>query len=100
MAKKAKAPDTRTDDQKAKDAETKQAEKASKFLRLATKRMDAALTKIALIGALSNRSSYAYSPEQIAAMEKALDGALNAVFTKYKIALEGKKENAAGFNFS
>lgn len=78
----------------------KQKAKAEKFVTLAKKRVSTALAKVSLIGNLSNRSGYHYEPEQIAKIEKALDEAVGGVVSKFKAALEGKKESGgSGFDF-
>lgn len=64
--------------------------KAKKFSQLAGKRVNAALTKINLIGNLANRSSYQFTAEQIAKIEKAINASTDAVLLKFKAALEGK----------
>lgn len=74
--------------------------KADKFVTLARKRVSTAIAKVKLIGNLSNRSGYEYSVEQIAQIEKALDGAVGSVLGAFKAALEGKKESGgSGFDF-
>jgi hypothetical protein len=76
--------------QQAQDKEAALAAKAKKFSTLAGKRVNAALTKINLIGNLANRSSYHYTGEQIGKIEKAINAAHDAVLLKFKAALEGK----------
>ena len=55
--------------------------KEQKFARLATKRTQAALQKIRLLGNLTG-SSYAYTPEQAARIVGALRAAVGAVEAK------------------
>jgi hypothetical protein len=56
--------------------------KEQKFVRLATKRTQAALDKIRLITNLTG-SSYAYTPEQAAKIIGALRAAVNVVEAKF-----------------
>ncbi len=53
-----------------------------RFQRLATKRTQAALQKIRLLGNLTS-SSYGYTPEQAAKIVSALRGAVSAVEAKF-----------------
>lgn len=59
-------------------AETKEA----KFARLATKRVNAALVKIRLIGNLSG-PGYVHTPEQITAINAALSSAVTAAMQAF-----------------
>lgn len=61
-----------TDEERA----ARQAQKADKFRELATKRTQAALKSIRLVGQMSNRQSYSYTPEQSDAIVKALTDAI------------------------
>jgi len=56
--------------------------KEQRFQRLATKRTQAALQKIRLLGNLTS-SSYAYTPEQAAKVIGALRAAVEAVEAKF-----------------
>ena len=56
--------------------------KAQRFQRLATKRTQAALQKIRLLGNLTS-SSYAYTPEQAAQILGALRAAVDTVEAKF-----------------
>lgn len=70
--------------------------KDGKFQELATKRVSAALTKIRLIGNLSNRASYDYSLEQVKYIFTTLKDALEAVEEKFSV----KEEVKAAQSFS
>ena len=67
-----------SEEQGAVQGETKE----QRFQRLATKRTQAALQKIRLLGNLTS-SSYAYTPEQAAKIIGALRAAANAVEAKF-----------------
>jgi hypothetical protein len=56
--------------------------KEQRFQRLATKRMQAALQKIRLLGNLTS-PSYAYTPEQAAKITGALRAAVDTVEAKF-----------------
>ena len=58
--------------------------KADAFRRLANNRVKAALDKIRLVGNLSNKSSYDYTPEQIAKIEAALTSAVGDAMRRFK----------------
>lgn len=75
----------------AKENETK----AEKFVRLAEYRINKAMDAIGRLEALSNRSSYEYSPEQVEAMFGALQSRIDAV----KEPFMAKKVETAGFSF-
>lgn len=75
----------------AKENETK----AEKFVRLAEYRINKAMDAIGRLEALSNKSSYEYTPEQIEAMFGALQNRIDAVKESFMI----KKTNAAHFSF-
>ena len=64
--------------EQAVQSETKQ----QRFQRLATKRAQAALTKIRLLGNLAS-SSYDYTPEQVAKIINALRTAVSTVEAKF-----------------
>ena len=64
--------------QEAAQGETKE----QRFQRLATKRTQAALQKIRLLGNLTS-SSYSYTPEQAAKVMSALRAAVDAVEAKF-----------------
>ena len=67
-----------SEEQDAVQGETKE----QRFQRLATKRTQAALQKIKLLGNLTS-SSYAYTPEQAAKILTALRAAVDAVEAKF-----------------
>lgn len=77
----------------AKTAETK----AAKFARLAPPRIQNALDKIALIGNLASKSGYEYTPEQVAKIKTALEGAVKAVTDRF--APDAKDQSGTGFSF-
>lgn len=74
-----------------KEGETK----AEKFIRLAQYRINKAMDAIGRLEALSNKSSYDYTPEQIEAMFNALQSRLEAV----KEPFMAKKVEASSFSF-
>lgn len=62
-------------------------DKSEKFVELANKRVNRAIDDIRLIGNLSNRSNYEYSPEQVAKIFQELQSELaksRARFTDIK----------------
>lgn len=61
-----------------------QESKAEKFARLANSRVTIALKRIKLLSALSNRSQYEYTEEQVNKIFDALADALAAVRKKYE----------------
>ena len=67
-----------SEEQEAVQGETKE----QRFQRLATKRTQAALQKIRLLGNLTS-SSYGYTPEQAAKIINALRAAVGAVEAKF-----------------
>lgn len=71
--------------------------KAQKFARLAPPRIQNALDKIALIGNLSSKSGYEYTPEQVAKMEKALTDAVKRAMAGF--APDAKGASDTGFSF-
>ncbi len=74
-----------TDEQRAaKKAAAAQA-KAANFVKLAEKRMGNALKAIALVGALSNKQSYAYTPAQVDTLERALDNEVTKAINKFRV---------------
>lgn len=92
----AKTPTVLTEEQKAKATADKNAAKAAKFLELASKRMTVALDKIALLGNLSNKSSYGYTPEQVQAMTDALNAQVTTTMGRFAV---GAVETKSGFQF-
>jgi hypothetical protein len=72
-----------------KTKETKEA----KFKRLANRRVAVALKRLGHIKSLSNRSSYAYTPDQVAKITTVLREALKNV----EDAFSGQKETPAAF---
>jgi len=67
-------------------------EKKSNFVRLAESRTNKAINQIELIGNLSNRNYYSYTPEQVEAVFTALQDSLKAQKRKYDIALSKKRK--------
>jgi hypothetical protein len=57
-----------------------------KFKRLATRRVNLALTHIHLIGNLSNRSNYAYSSKDVDKIFEALEQAVSAAKIRFATA--------------
>jgi len=55
----------------------------AKFVELAEKRVRRALRDIRLIGNLSNKSNYVYSPEDAKKIHKTLQGALNDMKARF-----------------
>ena len=73
----------------------KEETKSQRFQRLATKRTQAALKKIRLLGNLTS-SSYDYTPEQAAKIVSALRAAVGAVEGKFN-RVRGTKASEASF---
>ena len=67
-----------------------------KFVKLATKRVSNALKAIQLIGNLSNRSNYDYTPEDVQKIFKALQDELGVSKKKFELA---QKRQGAGSEF-
>lgn len=84
MANKPNTKPVLSDADKAAAAAARKAEKAAKFLELAPKRMDAALTKIRLLGNLASKSGYDYTPEQVAKMKETLQAAVNSTLARFE----------------
>ena len=80
-----------SDEQDVVQGETKE----QRFQRLATKRTQAALQKIRLLGNLTS-SSYGYNPEQAAKIIGALRGAVDAVEAKFN-RVRGAKTTETSF---
>jgi len=69
-----------------------------KFVRLATKRVNAALKAIQLIGNLSNRSNYDYGDEDVQKIFKALQEELNTSRKKFDLAQKRQTGNLFSFD--
>jgi hypothetical protein len=67
-----------------------------KFARLATKRVSKALKAIQLIGNLSNKSNYDYTPEDVQKIFKALQDELSLSRKKFELA---QRRNGTGSGF-
>lgn len=85
-----------TEAQKAEAAKKRAAEKVAKFNELAPKRMDAALAKIRLIGNLSSKAGYSYTPEQVSKMHDTLQVAVKTVMSRFSADGPAKSD---GFTF-
>lgn len=72
-------------------------EKEDKFLKIAELRVNKTIKSIQLIGNLSNRSHYSYTPQQISQIMSALDKELKIVKEKFKNSKNNEKKN--GFEF-
>lgn len=66
--------------------------KNTKFKALANKRVAAALSKIALIGNLSNRASYEYSSDDVTKIETVINDRTDEMLKRFKSALAGKHD--------
>ena len=66
-----------------------------KFLRLGKNRVNAALRAIRVIGNLSNRGNYDYTPKDVNTMFSALQKALNEAKAKF----EGREPADKDFSF-
>lgn len=73
-------------------------EDREKFVRLATKRVNAALKAIQLIGNLSNRSNYDYTDADVQKVFRALQDELNTCRKKFELAR--KRRNGDPFSLS
>lgn len=62
-----------------------------RFVELANKRVSKAMKGIQLIGNLSNRSNYDYTPDDVAKIFRALHGELAACKKRFELAM--KKQN-------
>jgi len=75
-------------------------DKHKKFLNLANKRMATAIKTIRLIGNLSNKNHYDYSPEEADMIIKSLRSELNDLIALYKISSSRKKSKDFTFDIS
>ena len=64
-------------------------EDREKFVKLANKRVSAALKQIQLIGTLANRSNYDYTEEDVAKIFRALNSELGACKKRFDTASKG-----------
>ncbi len=67
-------------------------EKKENFVRLAESRTNKAINYIELIGNLSNRNYYEYTPEQVDAIFGAIQSTLTAQKRKYIASLNKKRK--------
>ena len=67
-------------------------DKKDNFIRLAESRTNKAIGYIELIGNLSNRNYYDYSPEQVDAIFSAIQTTLTAQKRKYDAAINKKRK--------
>ena len=65
---------------------------AVKFVMLAEKRVSKALNIIQMIGKLSGRNTYNYSPKQVAKMFAAMRSALDAAEAKFQPEIASRRE--------
>jgi hypothetical protein len=72
----------------------KRESRRARFVRLANKRVNAAIKAISLVGNLSNRANYDYTPEDAAAIVKALEKELRELRSRF-----GSSERAAEGEF-
>ena len=64
--------------------ELRTGEKASRFERLAERRVTEAIRKMRLIGNLSNRHNYSYTDEYVKQIVEALEGELRQVKARFR----------------
>jgi hypothetical protein len=76
----------RADDAAAGNKRTREKDR-QKFITLANKRVSKALQTIQLIGNLSNRSNYDYTPDDVTKIMKALTDEVSACRKKFEMAL-------------
>lgn len=72
-------------------------EDRQKFVKLATRRVSAALKAIQLIGNLSNKSNYDYTDDDVQKIFKALHAEISASKKKFELA---QKRNNGSVDFS
>ena len=70
--------------------------KASRFERLAERRVTETLKKMRLVGNLANRRNYAYSEEQVKQILEALESEMRQVKAKFR---EEISTQSKGFSF-
>ncbi|MBI4517489.1 MAG: hypothetical protein HY699_16925 [Deltaproteobacteria bacterium] len=70
-------------------------EDRNKFVNLASKRVSRALKSLQLVGNLSNRSNYDYTPEDVEKIFRALQEELNACKKRFELAQ--KRQNSVKF---
>ena len=71
-------------------------EKASRFERLAERRVTEAIKKMRLIGNLSNRHNYSYTDEHVKQILEALEGELRQVKARFRQETSAQSD---GFSF-
>ena len=74
-------------DETAAGAKRTREQDRQKFITLANKRVSKALQTIQLIGNLSNRSNYNYTPDDVTKILKALTDEVSACRKKFEMAL-------------
>ncbi|QIA65405.1 hypothetical protein GT360_17855 [Vibrio astriarenae] len=70
-------------------------DKKDKFVELAEKRVTRAIKDLQLIGNLSNKNNYAYTPEDVDKIIKVLEGELRELKAKFRA---GMKSDRAHFS--
>jgi hypothetical protein len=68
-----------------------------KFKRIAKQRMNVALKRLKMMETLSNKASYAWTDEQVDAMEEALNNAVDAIITPLRASSADKAQPAFDF---
>jgi hypothetical protein len=63
--------------------ENKRESRRARFVRLANKRVNAAIKALSLVGNLSNRANYDYTPDDAAVIIKALDKELRELRLRF-----------------
>lgn len=71
-------------------------DKASRFERLAERRVTETLKKMRLVGNLANRRNYAYSEEQVRQMLEALENEMRQIKAKFR---QENSTQSRGFSF-
>ncbi len=75
---------------------TNDVDKASKFKRLAEKRVSDAIKKLRLIGNLSNKHNYTYSDDHVQQIIRALDAEMQLLKSRFR---EETDTKSFGFSF-
>lgn len=64
-------------------------EKRTNFIKVANARIPKAVKALTVLGNLANKSTYSFTADDVKIMADKIDAAYNAVFGRFKIALEG-----------
>lgn len=72
-------------------------EKRERFVTLAPKRVNNALTSLNRVENLANKASYTFTPEEAEKVVSALNAAIQSVAASFKRSIEGRGAEQTGF---